>query len=70
MPQSLSIILTGFGVGWIGRDANRELVSAAARCFNATPQIHWEEGAIGIPEALSRIKQQEEKGTCQMTTNT
>lgn len=44
-----------FGVGWIVRDDNGELIYAARSCFAGKPEVHHAE-AIGIREALSWVK--------------
>lgn len=41
-----------FGVGWIARDADGDLISAATLKLNVTPDIHWAE-TICIREALT-----------------
>lgn len=46
-----------FGVGWIARDVNGDLICAKSLCLNGRPEIHHAE-AVGIWEALSWIKTQ------------
>lgn len=47
------------GIGWLARNSAEELLFAGRRCLMGNPGSYWAE-AIGILEALSWIKVEEE----------